>query len=114
MVKAGGAPDRGEVVWLSFDPQVGHEKSGHRLALTISPKGYNTKVGLALFCQITTQVKGYPFEVAFPPGGKTTGVVLSNQIKSLDWKARRARRFDLAPPEVMEEVLGKILALVGT
>jgi len=106
------APDRGDVVWLAFDPQAGHEQAGHRLALTISPRKYNSKVGLALFCPVTTQVKGYPFEVAFPTGGKTAGVVLSDQVKSLDWRARRARRFDRAPADVMDEVTGKILALV--
>jgi mRNA interferase MazF len=109
---AASAPERGDVVWLQFDPRAGHEQAGHRLALTVSPRPYNAKVGLALFCPITTQVKGYPFEVAFPSGAKTTGVVLADQLKSLDWRSRRARRFDHAPPEVMEEVIAKILALV--
>jgi hypothetical protein len=72
-------PDRGDVVWLVFDPQAGHEQAGRRLALTVSPRTYNAKVGLALFCPITTRVKGYPFEVAFPRGSKTTGVVLSDR-----------------------------------
>ncbi len=107
------APDRGDVVWLQLDPRVGHEQSGHRLALTVSPRAYNAKVGLALFCPITTQVMGYPFEVVFPSGSKTTGVVLADQVKSLDWRARRARRFERAPREVMDEVIGKILALVA-
>jgi mRNA interferase MazF len=108
-----GAPDRGDVVWLQLDPRVGHEQAGHRLALTLSPRSYNAKVGLALFCPITTQVKGYPFEVAFPAGSRTTGVVLADQVKSLDWRARRAKRFERAPREVMDEVVGKVLALVA-
>lgn len=110
---AAGAPDRGDIVWLQFDPRAGHEQAGHRLALTVSPRSYNAKVGLALFCPITTQVKGYPFEVALPASAKTTGVVLADQVKSLDWRARQARRFDRAPPGVMEEVVGKLLTLVA-
>ncbi len=105
-------PDRGDVVWLEFNPQAGHEQAGRRLALTISPRAYNAKVGLALFCPITTQAKGYPFEVALPPGGRAEGVVLSDQLKSLDWRARRARRFDRVTHEVTDEVVGKILALL--
>lgn len=113
MVTSRFVPDRGDVVWLRLDPQAGHEQAGHRLALTISPRPYNGKVGLALFCPITTQVKGYPFEVTFPVGSKTTGVVLADQIKSLDWRARRAKLFERAPGSVLEEVTAKILALVG-
>jgi mRNA interferase MazF len=109
----GYTPDRGDVVWLHFDPRAGREQAGHRLALTISPKAYNRKVGLGLFCPITTRVKGYPFEVAFPPGAKTEGVVLSDQIKGLDWRARDARRFDRAGPEVVAEALAKIATLIG-
>ena len=106
------APDRGDVVWLDLDPQAGHEQAGHRLALTISPRAYNQKVGLALFCPITTRAKGYPFEVAFPPGGKSEGVVLADQLESLDFRARGARRFDRAPAEVVAEVLAKLGTLV--
>lgn len=105
-------PDRGDVVWLDLTPHAGHEQAGHRLALTISPRAYNRKVGLALFCPITTRVKGYPFEVAFPPDGKAEGVVLADQIKSLDFRARRARRFDRTSPEVVAEVLAKLATLV--
>jgi mRNA interferase MazF len=110
--RAGFAPERGDVVWLEFDPQAGHEQAGHRLALTISPRAYNARVGLGLFCPITTQAKGYPFEVAFPDGCKTAGVVLADQLKSLDWRARRARRFERAPRDVTEDTLAKILALL--
>lgn len=105
-------PDRGDIVWLRFDPRRGHEQAGRRPALVISPKVYNRKVGLALFCPITSNVKGYPFEVLIPPGSKANGVVLSDQIKSLDWRVRRAEKLCPAPPGVMEEVTAKILALV--
>lgn len=106
------APERGDIVWLQFDPQSGHEQAGRRPALVISPRLYNRKVGLALFCPITSNVKGYPFEVLIPPGSKAKGVVLSDQIKSLDWRVRRAERLCPAPEGVIEEVTAKILALV--
>jgi len=106
-------PDRGDVVWLQFTPQLGHEQAGHRPALVISPKSYNGRVGLALFCPITSHVKGYPFEVDFKTGGKAKGAVLSDQLKSLDWKARQAKKFDTVSEEVMLEVLAKIGVLVG-
>ena len=106
-------PDRGDVVWLQFDPQAGHEQAGHRPALVVSPKAYNDKVGLALFCPITSRIKGYPFEVGFPPGFKVEGAVLADQLKSLDWRARKAKRFARAPSGVLREALGKIQALLG-
>ncbi len=106
------APERGDVVWLSFDPQAGHEQSGHRLALTISPRSYNAKIGLGLFCPITSQVKGYPFEVIFPEGCSTSGAVLADQVKNLDWRARSAKLFERAPADVVAEALGKIQALL--
>jgi mRNA interferase MazF len=106
-------PSRGDVVWLEFSPQAGSEQAGHRPALVISPRSYNAKVGLALFCPLTTSIKGYPFEVALPDGAKAEGVVLADQIKCLDWRACRATRFDQVPVEVMAEVLGKIGTLVG-
>jgi mRNA interferase MazF len=106
------APDRGDLVRLEFNPQAGHEQAGHRPALVISPGAYNRRVGLALFCPITTHVKGYPFEVALPAGSPVGGVVLSDQIKSLDWRARKARRIAKAPAVVIDEVLGKLATLV--
>jgi mRNA interferase MazF len=112
VAKARYTPDRGDVVWLSFDPQSGHEQAGHRLALTLSPRGYNSKIGLGLFCPITSQVKGYPFEVQFPEGCSTSGVVLADQLKSLDWRARRAKLFERAPIDVVAEAVGKIYALL--
>ena len=105
-------PDRGDIVWLQFDPQAGHEQAGRCPAFVVSPRAYNRKVGLSLFCPVTSQVKGYPFEVVLPKGGKTRGAILSDQLKSLDWRARKAERFDRAPEEVILEVTARIMALV--
>ena len=105
-------PDRGDIVWLQFNPQAGHEQAGRRPAIVVSPKAYNKKVGLALFCPITSNVKGYPFEVILPKSGKPPGVILSDQIKSLDWRVRQAKRFARAPKEVIREVLAKVLTLI--
>lgn len=105
-------PHRGDIVWLQFNPQAGHEQAGYRPALVISPRSYNRKVGLALFCPVTSQVKGYPFEVVLPSGLEAQGAILSDQIKSLDWRVRKARRLCVAPSEVVEEVFAKIFALL--
>jgi mRNA interferase MazF len=104
-------PDRGDVVWLEFNPQAGHEQSGRRPALVISPAAYNARVGLALLCPITSQVKGYPFEVGIE-AGRISGVVLSDQIKSLDWRARQAEFIGHAPDPSITEVLQKLATLV--
>jgi len=101
-------PKRGDIVWLSFTPQAGHEQAGHRPALVLSPESYNRKVGLALFCPITSQVKGYPFEVRVPQGYEVSGVVLADQVKSLDWKARRATFCCALPAEAVCDVLNKL------
>lgn len=106
-------PERGDIVWLQFDPQAGHEQAGHRPALVISPRAYNGRVGLALFCPLTSQVKGYPFEVLLPAGGVARGAILADQVKSLDWGARQARKFDEASDAVVAEVLGKVGTLVS-
>jgi mRNA interferase MazF len=106
------APDRGDVVWLAFNPQAGHEQAGRRPALVLSPAAYNEKVGLALLCPITNQVKGYPFEVAIPDGLGVTGVVLADQVKSLDWRARQADYIVTLPDHVINEVLQKLRALL--
>ncbi|HEX5043721.1 MAG TPA: endoribonuclease MazF [Candidatus Polarisedimenticolaceae bacterium] len=108
----GRPPARGDLVWLEFDPQVGSEQAGRRPALVLSPKEYNGKVGLALCCPITSHAKGYPFEVALPESLGIRGVVLCDQIKSLDWRGRRARRITSVPDEVMHDVTGRVLALV--
>lgn len=105
-------PDRGDVVWLQFNPQAGSGQAGRRPALVVSPLSYNRKVGLALVCPITTRVKGYPFEVPLPPGLDVTGAILCDQPKSLDWRLRRAVRFGSVPHPVMDEVTARILALV--
>ena len=105
-------PSRGDLVWLQFNPQAGHEQAGHRPALVISPSSYNRRVGLALCCPITSHVKGYPFEVLLPAGLGVEGAVLSDQLKSLDWRVRKARRIASAPADVLEETVGKIVALV--
>ncbi|MBI4596825.1 MAG: endoribonuclease MazF [Candidatus Omnitrophica bacterium] len=105
-------PKRGEIAWLTFTPQAGHEQAGHRPALIISPEAYNKKVGLALVCPITSQVKGYPFEVAIPQGFAVSGVVLADQLKSVDWKARGARYCCTVPVATVSEVLAKLAALI--
>jgi len=104
-------PDRGDVVWLQFNPQVGHEQAGKRPALVLSPKEYNQKTGLALFCPITSIVKGYPFEVKLPEGLPLEGVILADQIKNLDWKSRSAQFACKIPVEIMQEVILKIETL---
>ena len=105
-------PERGDLVWLEFDPQAGSEQAGRRPALVVSPRSYNRKVGLALVCPITSRIKGYPFEVELPPGVKAQGAILCDQVKSLDWRARRATCFGSVPDAVMQEVTARILALV--
>jgi mRNA interferase MazF len=105
-------PQRGDLVWLQFSPQAGHEQRGLRPALVVSSTAYNEKTGLAVFCPITNQIKGYPFEVSLPSGLKATGVVLSDHVKNLDWKARRAKRFATAPESVVEQVTTRIAALL--
>jgi mRNA interferase MazF len=105
-------PARGDLVWLQLDPTSSHEQRGRRPALVVSPQAYNGRVGLALVCPVTTQVKGYPFEVALPGSSKVSGVILADQLKSLDWNARQAQRIEPAPPDVVEEVLAKTLTLL--
>jgi mRNA interferase MazF len=109
--KAPYVPERGDLVWVNFNPQAGHEQAGRRPALVISPKAYNGKVGLAIFCPITSQEKGYPFEVVVT-GNTIRGVVLADQVKSLDWRARNAAFVQQAAEPVVAEVLGKLFALV--
>ena len=105
-------PDRGDIVWLSFDPQKGHEQSGRRPALILSPMSYNARVGLAICCPITSQVKGYPFEVNIPEGTPLQGVILSDQIKSLDWRARKADLIAVLDEDALQDVLQKLLTLL--
>jgi mRNA interferase MazF len=111
--KGGYVPERGDAVWVTLDPQAGHEQAGRRPALVLSPSAYNGRVQLALFCPITGQPKGYPFEVAIPEGLQVGGVVLADQIKSLDWRARKVVRIGSLPPEVVSQVLQKVHALLA-
>ena len=105
-------PKRGDVVWISFNPQAGHEQAGHRPALVLSPQSYNRKVGLVILCPLTNQIKGYPFEVRIPEGLKASGAVLSDQVKSMDWRARRASLLCRAPEGTVREVLNKVGTLL--
>lgn len=104
-------PDRGDVVWLQFNPQAGHEQAGKRPAIVLSPNEYNQKTGLALFCPITNKVKGYPFEVKLPDGFPVEGVILADQIKNLDWISRSALFVCKIPAEIMQEVILKVETL---
>ena len=106
-------PRRGDLVRLDFTPQAGHEQAGRRPALVLSPESYNRKTGLAIACPITSQAKGYPFEVALPPGQTVSGVVLSDHVRSIDWRARRAKRAGQADEATVSEVCGKLAALLG-
>ena len=106
------APERGDVVWISLAPQPGYEQTGRRPAVVLSPLAYNLRVGLAVLCPITLQVKGYPFEVLLPPGLPIEGAILSDQVESLDWRAHRAELICSLPPAVVEEALGKLRALL--
>lgn len=106
-------PERGDLVWLSFDPQAGHEQAGRRPALVISPAPYNRRASLALVCPITNQAKGYPFEVALPDGLSISGVVLADHVKSADWAARRIQFAAKVPAAIIAEVIAKLRPLVG-
>ena len=104
-------PAAGDIVWIDFDPQAGHEQSGHRPAVVLSPAAYNTKTSLMLCCPMTTQIKDYPFEVLI--AGPARSVVLADQIKSLDWRRRRAKRKGTVSPAELAEVRAKIRALIS-
>jgi mRNA interferase MazF len=114
-VKRKGAyvPERGDAIWITLDPQAGHEQAGRRPALVLSPSAYNGRVGLALLCPITNQAKGYPFEVPLPEGLPVTGVVGADQVKSLDWRARKASYVCAVPEEVVAEVVMRLQTLLG-
>lgn len=113
MVARRRVPGRGDVVWITLAPQAGHEQAGRRPAIVLSPAAYNAKVGLALMCPITSRIKGYPFEVTIPAGLPVAGVVLSDQVKSLDWRVRRAELICAIPRPVVAEVLQKLGALLA-
>ncbi len=106
-------PQRGDLIWLTFIPQAGHEQAGRRPALVLSLKSYNGKTSLALVCPVTSRVKGYPFEVAIPEGILIQGVILSDQVRSLDWKASNAERILSLPKETIDQVLERLNVLIG-
>jgi mRNA interferase MazF len=106
-------PRCGDVVWITLNPQAGHEQTGRRPALVLSPESYNGKIGLAIFCPITNQIKGYPFEVLIPEGLPIAGAILSDQVKSLDWRARNAELICILPEETISEVLQKLGTLIS-
>jgi len=106
-------PDRGDAVWLTFDPQAGHEQSGRRPAVVLSPRAYNARAGLAILCPVTNQIKGYPFEVILPDGLVVAGAALADQVRSLDWQARRAMLICKLPRKTTSEILGKLETLLG-
>ncbi|MCG8448940.1 MAG: endoribonuclease MazF [Pirellulales bacterium] len=103
-------PDRGHVIWIDFDPQAGREQARHRPALVLSPKAYNRKTSLCVLCPMTSQVKGYPFEVL--TSEKEPSVILADQVKSLDWRARKAKKKGKVDEAVLDEVIGKLGALI--
>lgn len=105
-------PERGDAIWINFNPQAGHEQAGKRPAIILSPQSYNKKVGLCLLCPITNQIKGYPFEVSIPAGIGVAGVVLSDQAKSLDWQVRNAEFIAKLPETVTNEVVKKLRSLL--
>ena len=105
-------PKRGDVVWIALNPQAGHEQAGRRPAVVLTPLAYNEKVGLALLCPITKQMKGYPFEVLIPAGLPVSGVVLSDQVKSLDWRIRKAELICSLPTRHIAEILEKLKAIL--
>lgn len=106
-------PDRGHLVWLSFTPQAGREQAGRRPGLILSPAAYNARVGLAVVCPVTSQIKGYPFEVVLPTGLAISGVVLADHVRSVDWHARQSDFAGAVPPGILRDVANKLRPLIG-
>jgi mRNA interferase MazF len=104
-------PDAGDIVWMNFDPQAGHEQAKHRPAIVLSPASYNARAGLLICCPVTTSIKGYPFEVKL--SGQPPSVALADQVKSFDWRARKAQRKGKAAPAELAEIRAKLHALIG-
>ena len=109
---AGYIPDRGDFVWIDLNPRQGREQSGHRPALVVSPKAYNRKTSLCVICPATRQAKGYSFEVPVRTADGVTSVILADHVRSVDWKVRRVRRIETVPDEVLDEVIGRLEALL--
>ncbi len=105
-------PDRGDLIWLTFDPQAGREQAGHGPALVLSPRSYNQKAGLAILCPVTSQIKGYPFEVLLPAGLAVSGAILADHLKSLDWRMRKAKKAGKVPASLLAEVLSRLSPLL--
>ena len=112
MAQRSYTPDRGDIIWLNFYPQAGREQKGRRPALVLSPKSYNQRTGLVLCCPITSRARGHPFEVRLPASSPVHGVVLSDQIRNLDWRARNARFKGRAPRQITGEAIDKALVLL--
>ncbi len=106
-------PEQGHAIWFTFDPQAGHEQAGRRPAIVLTPAAYNRKTGLVLVCPVTSHTKGYPFEVSLPPGLPISGVVLADQVKSADWRARQAAYICELPSDVLPHILAKLSALLA-
>jgi mRNA interferase MazF len=104
-------PDAGDIVWLNFTPQSGHEQAGHRPALVLSPSAYNNTASLMVCCPLTTQIKDYPFEIVL--SSTPSSAVLADQVKSVDWRSRNAKRKGVVSAEVLSEVRAKLFALIG-
>ena len=118
LVKSGSSgrsyvPESGQAVWLTLDPQAGHEQSGRRPAVVLSPREYNRRTGLAIMCPVTSQLKGYPFEVVLPENTAVSGAVLADQVQSLDWRARKAKLICDLEPATIDEILGKLETLLS-
>ncbi len=106
-------PESGHIVKLDLDPSAGHEQGGWRPAVVLSPMSYNGKTNLAVVVPVTNQIKGYPFEVRLPTQMKTTGVVLADAVRNVDWRTRRAKYVESAPPDVMRAINERLIALLG-
>ncbi len=113
MVAREYVPDAGDLIWLDFTPRVGREQAGRRPAVVLSPRSYNEKTSLAVVCPITGQAKGYPFEVAVPPGARIGGVILSDHLKNLDWRQRQAQIAGKIPRSLLDQVRARVAALLG-
>jgi len=106
-------PQCGDVVWIALNPQAGHEQAGRRPAVVLSPRSYNVKTEMAILCPITSHIKGYPFEVILPDGLPVSGAILSDQVKSLDWRIRNAELICALPDEVVSEIIQKLGTLLS-
>lgn len=110
--KTAYVPERGDLVWVQFTPQAGHEQAGHRPAVVVSPSAYNRLLGLALVMPVTNKAKGYPFEIPIPAGAAVSGVILTDQLKSIDWRARGVQFKGRLDPDTMHASVGRVLALI--